>query len=57
MDFLLILSQETQKLWILRIRIRINPLNLHRVRINWIHDPFLDFAKETKIRLWIQNPD
>ena len=40
--------KETQKSWILRIRIRINPLNLHRVRIYWIHNPFLDFAKETK---------
>ena len=39
--------KETQKSWILRIRIRINPLNLHRVWIHWIHNPFLDFAKET----------
>ena len=40
--------KETQKSWIPRIRIRINPFNLHRVRIHWIHNPFLDFAKETK---------
>ena len=24
-------------------------MNLHHVRIHWIHNPFLDFAKETKI--------
>ena len=49
MDFFRILSQRNTKSWILRIRIRINPLNLHRVWIFWIHNPFLDFAKETKI--------
>ena len=32
----------------LRIRIRINTLNLRRARIHWIHNPFLDLAKETK---------
>ena len=40
--------KETQKSWILRIRIRINPLNLHRARIHWIHNLFWDFAKEIK---------
>ena len=48
MDFFRIISQRNTKSWILRIRIRINPLNLRRARIHWIHNPFLDFAKETK---------
>ena len=37
-----------QKQRILRIRIQINPLNPRRERIHWIHNPFLDFIKETK---------
>ena len=48
MYFSRVLSQRNTKVVILRIRIWINPLNLHRVRIHWIPNPFLDFAKETK---------
>ena len=42
------IPKETQKRQILRIRIQINPLNPRRERIHWIHNPFLDFTKETK---------
>ena len=44
--------KETQKQRILRIRIQINPLNPRRERIHWIHNPFLDFTKETKKSLF-----
>ena len=46
MDFFRILPKETQKSWILRIRI--NPLNIHRVQINWIHNPFWILPKKPK---------
>ena len=47
MDFCRIFSQRNTKV-VNPKNPDINPLNLYRVWIHWIYNPFLDFAKETK---------